>query len=125
MNMPTTCASCSDLIPGLSIVGSTRVWEAGRAARPGTRSRPMCWACLTSPCAGASSRLGAALVAGYAVGAIPDLVEAASRASEPDGKPVAPDMERHACYIPLARQYAAWQDALQQGYQRYLEVQLG
>ncbi len=48
---------------------------------------------------------GAALVAGKAAGAFADLVEAASRSTQPLGDPIHPDPELQRLYQPLAEKY--------------------
>jgi hypothetical protein len=56
------------------------------------------------------------LIAGHAVGAFPDLAEAAARATIPDGDPVAPDSETHARYQPLVDQYMRWQETFSRAF---------
>jgi xylulokinase len=55
---------------------------------------------------------GSALIAGHAVGLIPDMVEAAARASEPRESAVAPRPENVASYRRIVPDYIAWQDAM-------------
>jgi xylulokinase len=55
---------------------------------------------------------GSAMVAGSAVGLIPDLAETAARTSEPTDAPVMPDAETTAAYSPIVRSYIAWQREL-------------
>ena len=55
---------------------------------------------------------GSALVAGHAVGLIPDMAEAAARASEPKDTAVSPRPENVASYRRLVQDYIAWQDSM-------------
>ena len=82
-SMPPISRSSKAWCPGLS--ASRRAWlAAARGARAGTRSRPTFSACPTGAWPRADiATWGSALVAGHAVGLIPDLAEAAARASEP------------------------------------------
>jgi xylulokinase len=55
---------------------------------------------------------GAALVAGHAVGLIPDMAEAARRTSEPHTPAVEPHAEITRMYRPIVERYVAWQKGL-------------
>lgn len=55
---------------------------------------------------------GVALVAGHAVGLIPDMVEAAARASEPVDAVVDPRPDVTTAYQPIVQAYVEWQRGL-------------
>jgi xylulokinase len=55
---------------------------------------------------------GVAMVAGHAVGLIPDISEAAARASAPNEPPIAPRPEVTQAYRPIVRDYLAWQRSM-------------
>ena len=53
--------------------------------------------------------LGAALIAGRAVGLVDDLAEAAATAARPGGPPTYPDAEGRKAYGPMIDRYIRWQ----------------
>jgi xylulokinase len=55
---------------------------------------------------------GSALIAGHAVGLIPDMAEAAARASEPKGTAMSPRPENVARYRKIVPDYIVWQDSM-------------
>ena len=80
------------------------IWSRIKADVLGVPYRPLARADLAT--------WGSAIVAGYGVGLIPDMVEAAARSSEPDGAPVMPDPATHVTYGPIVRTYIDWQRRL-------------
>jgi len=59
---------------------------------------------------------GSALIAGHAVGLIPDLAEAALATAGATGKMVQPCTENIKAYEPLTNQYIAWERTLHQAF---------
>lgn len=55
---------------------------------------------------------GSAIVAGHAVGLIPDMAEAAIRASEPSEAPILPAPATHSAYRDIVEDYIEWQEGL-------------
>ena len=102
------------LAPGLErvearVVGGgarSRGWNQIKADVLGVPYRPLARADIAT--------WGSAIVAGHAVGLIPDMVEAAARASEPVEAPTMPVPEATAIYRDIARDYIAWQRGLDQ-----------
>ena len=58
---------------------------------------------------------GAAIVAGHAVGLIPDMAEAAARASEAAEPAIAPEPTAFSAYRSIVNDYIAWQKGLDRG----------
>jgi xylulokinase len=62
------------------------------------------------------STWGAALIAGKAAGVYDDLAAVAVAHARPDGPPVLPDPDRHACYAPLVERHIALQEMLERAF---------
>lgn len=105
-------AILEELVPGLDrvearVVGGgarSAVWNQIKADILALPYRPLARADIAT--------WGVALVAGHAVGLVPDLAEAAARASTPVTEPVAPRPHASAAYRPIIRRYIQWQRSL-------------
>jgi xylulokinase len=58
---------------------------------------------------------GAAIVAGHAVGLIPDMAEAAARASEGTEPAIVPEPAASSAYRSIVNDYIEWQKGLDRG----------
>ena len=105
-------AILESLVPGLDRVearvvgGGARspVWNQIKADILALPYRPLARADIAT--------WGVALVAGHAVGLVPNLADAAARASEPVTAAVAPRPEASAAYRPIIQRYVQWQQSL-------------